>query len=351
MVAFEARLLCGFFTYLYAAFCMFFCKRLIYEKYKNAEIEVVFRADKWADIKNIIKNSDHVFFACLAIRPRMHEVEYPYLSEVLSSGVPFSVVSAGTQISSAELNCDFKNFTEKTISLLKEIDKKSSFFSTRGVMTQYFCEKIGVHSPEMTGDIALSMYANPVFETDKKVKRIAISDPHNPQLYLNSIASLFEGLAYTFPGARIEFFLHGINQVILDLCNKNSIPCKEIYKDKDKGLDHYKNIDLHVGFRVHGHVTALSNGIYSYLLEQDGRGMEYGLTFNQRISVSDWREPVRVNVSGKDTNVFDHTGKSAKQLISMIKNDARNGFDKFPCLEKQLRDFIDRNKEMIESVI
>jgi len=45
-------------------------KKVIYEKYKNAEIEVVFRADKWADIKNIIKNSDHVFFCMFSHPPK-----------------------------------------------------------------------------------------------------------------------------------------------------------------------------------------------------------------------------------------------------------------------------------------
>ncbi|MGM0601489.1 MAG: polysaccharide pyruvyl transferase family protein, partial [Candidatus Rifleibacteriota bacterium] len=286
-----------------------------------------------------------------AIRPRMHELEYPYLRQLIGCGVPFSVISAGAQISNSDLNDDFRGFHEETIKLLLEMDRKAAVFTTRGILTQYFCDKIGMKSAEMTGDVAFSNYADPVFTFRKKIKKIAISDPHNPNFYIDSMANLYKGLVTSFPDAQVEFFIHGVNPVVKELCQRNNIPFRELYKEPDSGLDNYSDIDLHAGFRVHGHVSALSKGIYSYLLEQDGRGVEYGLTLNQRMSVSDTRELTRINISGVDSNVVDKSGKSAEKLIAMIRQDARQEFVKFLAVEDQVRYFIKRNRSIIKSAI
>jgi hypothetical protein len=323
--------------------------KVISEIQDNSKITTIFRADSWQKVKSVVESSDHIIFACLAIRPHMHEVEYPYLKQIVESGIPFSVIAAGTQISNAELNQNFKEFSQGTISLLKAIDKKATTFTTRGVLSQYFCEVIGLKSPQMAGDVAFSMYNDPSFVSGKRIKRIAISDPHSPQLYLSSIIALYQGLRVTFPEASVEIFLHGINPFVKDFCEKNKIAYKEIYKDKDNGLDSYDGIDLHAGFRVHGHVTALSKGIYSYLLEQDGRGVEYGLTLNQRISVSDEREPMKISISGLDSNAYDSTGKSALKLVSMIRQDKKENFVKFTHLRDQIESFVARNKAALQA--
>jgi len=325
-------------------------KKVLSENQQNAKIRTVFRADNWENVKDVINNSDHILFACLAIRANMLEIEYPFIINILQSNIPFSVIAAGTQISRQELNISFRNFPEKTIQALRVIDQKATFFSTRGVLTQYFCEQIGLTSTKMSGDIAFSMYSNPDFKSGKKIKRIAISDPHNPAMYVNSVAVLYQGLKQTYPNASIEFFLHGINPTIKELCEKNNIKYREIFLDKNNGLDSYDNIDLHVGFRVHGHVTALSKGIYSYLLEQDGRGVEYGLTMNAKVSVTDIREPLIVEMSGVNKGVTDQSGASAHYLLSMIRQDDLNKFEKFLCMKDQIKQFINLNRKAIKTI-
>jgi len=99
---------------------------------------------------------------------------------------------------------------------------------------------------------------------------------------------LYEGLRETFPEADIVIAQHGVSQQIEAFANKEDIHLAQIYKKRHNGLDIYDDADLHVGFRVHGHVSSLTRRIYSYLLEQDGRGCDYGLSLERKMSVPNY---------------------------------------------------------------
>lgn len=315
----------------------------------NTSFEIVFRADDWREIKNKILNADHVFFACLAIRKRMDKIEYPWLSQVIDSEVPFSCIAAGTDL---PVNMDeniYADITESTQSLLTQINNKAVSFTTRGVLSQFLCETLGLNQSKFNGDIAFynTKYSKNKFVSDQDIKNIVISDPHRPKAYLNSIKVLVGGLKILFPNATIVLAQHGINPIVEEYCKAENIESIRIYEKPNSGLDIYDNADLHVGYRVHAHVSALTRRKYSYLLEQDGRGCDYGLTINKKISIPNYIDSPNISIPNDFLQkVYTRVRKSpvasispAYQILALIKADKSMGFNKFVGLEKQIESF------------
>jgi hypothetical protein len=319
-------------------------------KGNNVSFEVILRTDTKENFLKKSKDADAVIFACLGIRNNIYET-YPYIESVLKSKLPFAVVSAGTALDIALENKNiFSSVSNETKSLLKKIDNRSVFFSTRGYLTQFFCENIGLRKSHFTGDIAFydDRFSGEKFSSINKIKKIAISDPHRAILYLNSIKNLYDGLKSIFPNAKIEILLHGINPVIENFSKNENIKYIRIYENKNSGLNLYDKYDLHIGYRVHGHVSALVRRKPSYLLEQDGRGCDYGLSLNRKISVL---HPIKreknltkilkklylfssgINFLKTEENV---SISPVSQILSIVNEDRKNSFVKFKGLENQI---------------
>ena len=331
--------------------------RLITNKLKAAisrfgdySFTVVWRADDWDSVKKKILCADHVFFACLAIRKNMDTQEYPYLKEVAKNNVPFSVISAGTDLKVNFLNSIFDGLSSDSRSLLSEVNNKSVVSTTRGYLTQEFCSKLELDRFEFSGDIAFfdDSVADVKFVKDGTIDKIVVSDPHRPRQYIIAFSRLVDGLKASFSNAKITVALHGVNPIVEEFCIKNKIDFVKIYEQPDTGLGLYDSADMHVGFRVHAHVSALSRRAYSYLLEQDGRGCDYGLTINRKISVPCYPslssgltlKAMVQRVIGRESSVSGAVSISpVEQILAMINADRRNGFDKFVGLEEQIESF------------
>ena len=239
----------------------------------NILVDVVWREDAWDNIKDKIKIADAIIFACLAIRPNMSTKEYPYLGQLLKLNIPLAVISSGTSLSVSPWRKSIYNYVtnESKVQLLA-LDEKAIFFTTRGYLTQQFCKELGMNNAVFSGDIAFfdnNKYIKK-FEKNKEIKTIIVSDPHYSKEFLKSFSTLIHGLKCNFPKAKICIALHGNDPLIREYAEENNIFYQEIFEDKEKGLSIYDNADLHVGFRVHAHVSSLKRGMYSYLLEQDG---------------------------------------------------------------------------------
>jgi hypothetical protein len=100
---------------------------------------------------------------------------------------------------------------------------------------------------------------------------------------------------------------------------------------------------------VHAHVSALKRRKYSYLLEQDGRGNDYGITIEKKLSVNNFY-PKKGKVSkfrllikrlflNYDEFELIADPISVNFLIAMLDQDFKCGFEKFLGLEKQISHF------------
>lgn len=342
----------------------------------DAEFISIWRADDWQNVAGIISRCDHVVFACLAIRKNI-AIVYPYLENILDLDIPISAISAGTSIAPLADHRFQIGFSDKDIELLRRFSEKAVVFTSRGAITQLFCEKNGLSKARLSGDVAFwdPRFSDRTFEDKTQIRSIAISDPHAGDLY----RPIFEGLVSTlrarFPDARIECLLHGLNSDIEDACTKMNVPQREIYKDPHNGLDGYDEFDLHVGFRVHGHVSALQRCIPSYLLEQDGRGADYGLTLDRKISIPCYRlpsfllkpKPIHKKPARRLPKLFgmkvlqnEHVdAKPAQKLIggplqlmeALLAQDAARNFTNFLEFEKTVARFNAATRDAMRAIV
>ncbi|WP_417663662.1 polysaccharide pyruvyl transferase family protein [Pseudidiomarina donghaiensis] len=324
------------------------------------EIEVVFRADTWEEVKGSLINSDFIVFACLAIRPRMSEIEYPYLSKLIELNKPFGVVAAGTSLPVTSIHGNLlASFSQDTIALLRKIAAQSSFFTTRGVLTHSLCKEIGLEKIFFSGDIAFYSEYTQIkkFKSVDNVENISISSPHNPKEYESSLESLVTGIKKLFPRSNVRLVQHGVSDFFREFTEKHNIELVEAYKDKKFGLRIYDNTDLHVGYRVHAHVSSLKRKIPSYLLEQDGRGTDYGLTLDVKCTVPNYAESFNFIDFVKNPSHIKLTSRlkvvsamPAQLILSMIDADKNSNFTKFLALESQVNWFSTNHSSYLSSI-
>jgi hypothetical protein len=327
----------------------------------NAEITVVPREDGWDDIRDRVRAADHVVFACLAIRPQMDTI-YPALDGILASGVPVSALATGTRLNPVSNDIFARGFSDRDIALLRALASAAQVFTTRGVLSQAFCDFHGLEGAVCTGDIAFvdPRFDARVFRPLAEVRRVIVSDPHYAGDYARAYARLVSQLRRLFPGAELACALHGENPEIETRSAKLDVRVLPVYRSPDDGLDVYDEFDLHVGFRVHGHVSALKRRKPSYLLEQDGRGTDYGLTLDRRISVACYRtervaggrvqQAVRA-LRGAQLTQSQVPLSGVDALAAMIVHDAGTDFAKFVGLEASLADFARRNLAAVSNIV
>ena len=316
----------------------------------------VFREADFSEVQTEILSSDAIVFACLALRHNMETV-YPYADEILKMDVPVGVLAAGTKTRPGQVNENLYGMKASDVQLIKDIAEKSLFFGTRDLLTQDFCEYHDIESAEFTGDIAFfdERFQEEKFSAPESIQRIAVSDPHYSKAYTPPFEYLLDRLKDQFPQATTEVFIHGKNPRIVDVAKSHGIKVNEIYKEAD-GLKEYEDIDLHVGFRLHGHVSALTRRKPSYLFEQDGRGCGYGLALERKTSVPCFRYPTKYFWTWKSALKFllglertpisysaNHVPKNAvDQIMAMVIEDSRNGFQRFNEMEEQILQFNER---------
>ena len=316
----------------------------------EAEIEVVWRGANWEEVKNTIMDSDAVIFACLAIRDNMGRKYYPFLEKILDSNIPFGVIAAGTSLKMNSQLSSFLQTDESTIELLNRLNKQALFFTTRGVLTQMFCDYHKLTNTSFSGDIAFfdQRFKERVFSEQRNISSIAISDPHYGKYSIKSLELLVSQLKNTFPEASISCILHGKNKLIEDFCSSKNLKIERIFKESNTGLDIYDNFDLHVGYRVHAHVSTLMRRKPSYLLEQDGRGADYGLSIEKKCTVGNFYteefspsfKNIVKKIIGKAYLPYKRVNLDPVfQISAMVREDANQGFKKFLKFENQILEF------------
>ncbi|WP_306916594.1 MULTISPECIES: polysaccharide pyruvyl transferase family protein [unclassified Arthrobacter] len=319
---------------------------------EEAHVDVIWRAAPWEEISEVILSADHVFFACLAIRPEMESGVYPFARKVIESSVRYSIHAAGTDLRVKDNMDLLETMDEASVIFLRELALGSRIFTTRGVLTQAFCRLSGITAARFSGDIAFyapEMYGIG-FRAPTAIRNIVVSDPHRATKYIDSFVCLIAGLRSLFPQASIKVALHGQNQEIEAACTGLDLDTTSIYENPGGGLSIYDSCDLHVGYRVHGHVSALKRRKVSYLLEQDGRGADYGLTLSRKISVPNYLQFVRDD--GEKRRWTTRASVSPpQQLLSMIEQDSINNFERFEGFDQELETISRRALEAVSAAI
>ncbi|WP_018931380.1 polysaccharide pyruvyl transferase family protein [Gracilibacillus lacisalsi] len=198
-----------------------------------------------------------------------------YMDFALKHDIPVYVIGAGWKqypgTKQQSLQLPLAQHEQKLFQL---INKNKGLISTRDVYTENVLEKHQVSSVGTTGDLGL-------FDTDllntppklpKNISTIAISLPHN-FYHFDKCREMARYLIRQYD-CPVKICCHGYaDDTFQQISQKWPEPSIEIV-DLSGGankLDFYKDIDLHVGFRLHAHIWFLRNRKPSLLLAEDGR--------------------------------------------------------------------------------
>ena len=126
----------------------------------------------------------------------------------------------------------------------------------------------------MTGDPAwydLACLDDPIHRPTA-IERLAFTPPANP-LYFDQAFRLARAAARAFPGSHGSVVHHrGVQRPFAALARELGWETVDI-TGSAAGFGHFDSIDLHLGYRVHAHLYAISHGIPTYLVAEDSRGI------------------------------------------------------------------------------
>ncbi|MCU4719618.1 polysaccharide pyruvyl transferase family protein [Halapricum hydrolyticum] len=200
---------------------------------------------------------------------------------------------------------DKYTFTVESTKLLQRIAEQDQvpYLGARDIPTVRVLRKHGV-AAELTGCPAWyypdGFPPSRVFDPPSQINEIIVSSPpQNSTKYMIQYYILIQNLLEKYPGSVITCAFHRGEHKNAHIpiigypwekatwaANTSAILYKYISKigkendrikifDASQSADYinrYSKADLHVGYRVHGHIPALAAGIPSFLLQIDGRG-------------------------------------------------------------------------------
>lgn len=216
-------------------------------------------------------------------------------------------------------------FNEGSKSFLRNVHNTIDFSSCRDEITESVVKNNGFDNVKMTGcpvwyDLE---YINNSF-TDFKAKNIVITTPAAPRLFWQTI-KLVKLMKNEFPKAE-NFYMTFHRGIMPDKHTKlvtsigyilmcigakiymPSIKIKDVAYKMEK-LDFYREMDFHIGYRVHAHLYFLSQRKPSVLINEDGRGVGMVKTLGLPI----------LNIDDKE--LFNKLRKTLKSYKSNDIND------------------------------
>ena len=166
------------------------------------------------------------------------------------------------------------HFADADRRFLDTVLARAAFIGARDPLTAELLARSGIERVLMTGDPAwydLERIEAPV-RIPATIHDIALTPPANPAAFRQA-QRLFRALAAARPEAAIRVVHHrGVQRPFAALADRLGWENVDITGSAE-GFEVYDRSDLHVGYRVHAHLYAVSRGTLSYLVAEDSRGI------------------------------------------------------------------------------
>lgn len=237
------------------------------------------------ELSTITKTDAVIIAGGPGYQPDFYPGVYPSLNEILDAGVPIYPLGPGWK----GVDESSYEFTASSKDMLRRIHERIKYGGTRDLPTKRVVERLGIDNVKLTGCPAWHDLnrTNESFNPPDSVSSLVVSSPakgsyrYGPQwTYLlyrlakrfpdaTRYCSFHQGVDYT-PGyntRRTATYNHVIKRIAQQLGYEILDPSGQPEK-----LGKYRDIDIHVGYRVHAHIPFLANGQPSFLIHQDGRG-------------------------------------------------------------------------------
>ncbi len=165
-------------------------------------------------------------------------------------------------------------FDRPSRAFLERVAGRTAHLGARDATSADILAANGFDRVLMTGDPAwydLTRLGDPLHRPAAIVS-VAFTPPANP-LYFDQAVRLARALATAYPAASGSVIHHrGVQRPFAILARELGWQDVDITGSAD-GFERFDAVDLHVGYRVHAHLYAISHGIPTYLIAEDSRGV------------------------------------------------------------------------------
>lgn len=193
-----------------------------------------------------------------------------YIEKALMKKMPvFLIGSSWCIFPGIEYQTTYKIEPKEKALLNYVLNDENSYLSARDLYTAKLLENNNIVC-DMTGDLGFfdinKMHNDFVFDG---LNTVAISMPHNTHYYKYC--------------KNLKFKLEEKFNCKVYLCTHQYLPNNKSYKNlygAASNLNFYNSVDLHIGFRLHGHLYFLRNRKPTLLIAEDGRSYGHLNTFD-----------------------------------------------------------------------
>jgi hypothetical protein len=251
----------------------------------DIEVEYLFRVAEFRAHLDLLENAEAVVFPGFPIRD-------PLIPDTLNFGdldldrLDASLVPLGAGWSSKPGDyTDLRShrYSDKTARALRKVAQNGPGFTARDRYTKRILEAHGAgESIPVVGDCAWYHLDSleKSYHRPSDVSSLIFSTPHSVQ-YEEQGRSIIDLLSSRYPKADRTCLLHQAptphEARLADYATERGF--ERVNADGDAaGLRAYRDVDLHVGYRLHGHISAIRYRRPSVLLAEDGRGRGFGAT-------------------------------------------------------------------------
>lgn len=233
---------------------------------------IVFRATDISDKINIINEMRGILMPILAIRQETYPKVYK-LCNLNRIKIPIIAFTSGEcAIPGTFKNIDLLKYDEGTKKIMNLIE---SPIGCRDFLVLKQANNNGFSELKMVGDFGwydLDMLNKPL--DFKDIQNIVFTEPHRP-IYQQNCMLIMREIRNMFPKANIYYSKHSKDTLIASKCTDEAKKLGfEVISmmGNTKNLDFYNNMDIHIGFRVHGYISFLRRRKPAILFIEDGRG-------------------------------------------------------------------------------
>lgn len=269
-----------------------------------------------------------------AYQERFYPEVYPSLEAVLDSGLPIYPLGPGWYGTNEE---DYE-FTNASIEMLRRIHDRIEWSGVRDPPTKRVLKDHGINNVEFVGCPAWYDLHGSVggYNRPASVESIVISTVVPESEYLRKqFHYLLRRVAEEYPNMdKYCSFHRGIYHDDYTPFVR-SLHLRKFRRSAERlgyqvlntaydteNLEIYREIDVHVGYRVHGHIFFLAQNHPSYLLQVDGRG---------KGASEGLKTP-------GDIRAYDRPSyeKPVEEVLENLQRDLLTGFRAFDPVQKQI---------------
>lgn len=314
---------------------------------ENIETMEMVRTNLSKDQERMIQNATAVVIAGgPAYSEEFYPRIYPCLEKVLELGTPVIPLGLGWN----GRNEESFEFDQESVEMIKKIHSEIEFSGVRDIITKRLLKR-HIDNVKLVGCPAwynkLDKIGDKIGENND-IESIAITTPAGTE-YRKQFEYLMKKLSKEYEDKNLYCCFHrGIyrdehtdfmeslyHRWLKYKAEKLGFEIVNMAYSPEK-LDLYDDIDMHIGYRVHGHISFLTRRKPSYLVQEDGRGEGFS-------------ESVNLNSDVKGFDVTTHK-EPIDKILENIENDMENNFEQFNQTFGDMDSRFNKMKEHIKNI-